>query len=99
MLELQNYDIEDDYSKNVLKDHLINTKLTKLDKEILKKISVWDFIEGKTKGGAYELDLCLKLKGILTLSIFLLIKSKLVCLVVSVALVNNFSLSVILPQW
>ena len=56
MLELQNYDIEDDYSKNVLKDHLINTKLTKLDNEILKKISVWDFIEGKTKGGAYELD-------------------------------------------
>ena len=43
MLELQNYDIEDDYSKNVLKDHLINTKLTKLDKEILKKISVSQF--------------------------------------------------------
>jgi hypothetical protein len=56
MLELHDYVHEDDPLRNDLRSYLRNTKLTKLDKEIMKKISVWDFIEGNSSGAAFELD-------------------------------------------
>ena len=31
------------------------TKVTKLDREIMKQITIWDFIEGNMNGGAFEL--------------------------------------------
>lgn len=56
MLELHEYVHEDDPSRSDLRTLLRNTKLTKLDKEIMKKISVWDFLEGNSNGAAFELD-------------------------------------------
>ncbi len=45
MLELHEYVTEDDPSKTELRNLLQCTMLTKLDKEIMKQSSVWDFIE------------------------------------------------------
>lgn len=56
LLELHEYVHEDDTSKADLKDYMRETMLTKLDREIVKKISVWDFLEGNINGGAFELD-------------------------------------------
>jgi hypothetical protein len=39
-----------------LRNYLKQTKLTKLDREIVKKSTVWDFVEGSNNGGAYELE-------------------------------------------
>lgn len=55
MLELHEYVHEDDENKAVLKNYLKSTKLIKLDREIMKKQSVWDFLESKSNGGAFEL--------------------------------------------
>jgi hypothetical protein len=56
MLELHDYVHEDDPTRSELRSILKNTKLTKLDLEIMKKTSVWDFIESNSTGAAYELN-------------------------------------------
>ena len=56
MLELHEYVHEDDPTRSELRSILKNTKLTKLDLEIMKKTSVWDFIESNSSGAAYELN-------------------------------------------
>lgn len=56
LLELHEYVYEDDYTKADLREYMRSTMLTKLDREIMKKISVWDFLEGNINGGAFELD-------------------------------------------
>jgi hypothetical protein len=56
MLELHEYVHEDDPTRSELRSILKNTKLTKLDLEIMKKTSVWDFIESNSTGAAYELN-------------------------------------------
>lgn len=47
LLELHEYVHEDDNSKTILKGLLKSTRLTKLDREIMKKQTVWDFVESK----------------------------------------------------
>lgn len=56
MLELHEYVTEDDPTKTELRNLLQCTMLTKLDKEIMKQSSVWDFIESNQNGAAFELD-------------------------------------------
>lgn len=56
MLELHEYVHEDDPTRSELRSILKNTRLTKLDLEIMKKTSVWDFIESNSTGAAFELN-------------------------------------------
>lgn len=55
MLELNDYAPEDDPTRGTLRTLLRNTKITKLDREIMKKQTVWDFLESNSNGAAYEL--------------------------------------------
>lgn len=55
MLELHEYAPEDDPSRSTLRTLLRNTKITKLDREIMKNCSVWDFLESNSNGAAFEL--------------------------------------------
>jgi hypothetical protein len=56
LLELHEYVHEDDPQKTELKEYLKSTRLTKLDREIIKKTTVWDFLSSNANGGAYELE-------------------------------------------
>lgn len=56
LLELHEYVHEDDPQRVELKGFLKETRLTKLDREIMKKSTVWDFLESNANGGAYELE-------------------------------------------
>ena len=56
LLELHEYVYEDDYTKSELSHYLQDTKVTKLDREIMKQISIWDFLDSNMNGGAFELN-------------------------------------------
>jgi hypothetical protein len=56
LLELHEYVYEDDHYKHELQEYLRDTMVTKLDREFVKKISIWDFLDSNMHGGAYELN-------------------------------------------
>lgn len=56
LLELHEYVYEDDFLKHELQALLKETHVTKLDREIMKQISIWEFLESNMNGGAFELN-------------------------------------------
>ena len=56
LLELHEYVYEDDHFKTSLQSYLKDTVVTKLDREMLKQISIWDFLDSNMNGGAFELN-------------------------------------------